>query len=322
MFGYLRFILAVFVLCSHSKITFFYVHQGWVAVFAFYILAGIVSTKLFYQVHQNNIKIYLKDRFLRIYPMAIFWLVIAFVSIAALTPNELSLSSLKFIYAITLIPLSYFSYINVQTLPNEIPGLDFVLPPFFSVGLEVQIYMLLAILFTVNKFWLIRTVAIISFIQYAIVIFFPIFKETQDAVNFSYTMFFSVFWVFYIGILIYYKKNKEVLLWWVILTSLLALQFATRHGLGSSPHTLIGVVIFIPIIAAMANVDVKLKFNNFFGSMSYIVYCNHYLVVFLSEKLYKTILPWYLTLAISMIIGLVSYWLIELPLNKKRGLKK
>lgn len=50
MHGTFRFLLAILVLLSHLDL-FFGFNQGWAAVFAFYILAGAVSSKLYLQIY-------------------------------------------------------------------------------------------------------------------------------------------------------------------------------------------------------------------------------------------------------------------------------
>lgn len=74
MFGYIRFILAYFVLLSHVGIRLAGKNIGVFAVVIFYILAGLVTSKVFIKIAPQNAQIsyFVKDRFLRIYPAFFF----------------------------------------------------------------------------------------------------------------------------------------------------------------------------------------------------------------------------------------------------------
>ena len=74
MFGYIRFILAYFVLLSHVGIGLAGKNIGVFAVVIFYILAGLVTSKVFIKIAPQNAQIsyFVKDRFLRIYPAFLF----------------------------------------------------------------------------------------------------------------------------------------------------------------------------------------------------------------------------------------------------------
>ena len=326
MFGYLRFILAAAVVASHLDIYFKKLHQGWMAVFCFYILAGLVSSKLYYKVFDSKPWPYIKDRLLRIYPMALVWLGLSFLILGLAYPEQISISASKVIASLSLIPLSYATIFHFVTLPGQTVGMDFIFPQYFSLGLELQIYACLALLFWVKKFWLTRIVAIVSLVQYTVIILVPLGLDRQMTVNFSYSVFFSTLWVFYLGILIYRERYKELIYWWSFCLAVTVFQFAAQFGLGSSPHTMIAVILGLPVIAIIARFEKKypehrLKFNGFFGSMSFIVYCNHYLVIFVYKNIAGYNPSFWQALAISFVIGLPTYWLIEKPLNKKRAVK-
>ncbi|MBQ7676255.1 MAG: hypothetical protein IJT33_07355, partial [Campylobacter sp.] len=103
MIGYLRLILACGVMLYHIFNDSFILF-GPFCVIIFYILAGSVSTKL---LNLYSPKEYLKDRFLRIYPVFFLYISLAFLFFYFSGFLEFRTTLLRTLTHFTLIPLNY-----------------------------------------------------------------------------------------------------------------------------------------------------------------------------------------------------------------------
>ncbi|MDA3053593.1 hypothetical protein OFN99_09040 [Campylobacter sp. JMF_03 NE3] len=291
------------------------------AVFCFYILAGLVSAKLIDQIFKKNIVSYLKDRFLRIYPMAIFWQLVSILALFLCFDNLLNLSLFKFLSHLLLIPLNYVSLLDLSVISNRDLTNNFILPPYFSLGIEVQIYLIFAFLLCYEKKDIMGILALFSFLNYCI---FSLVKLDSDfwQIQFTYIYIFSIFWIFYIGYLIYIKDIKKIAQYYLFICFLIVIELLTDSFYGVQPYCSIALLVFIPIVYFLQNrAGQKLKFNNFFGSMSFIIYCNHYLFILILQE-NKIGYDFWTIFFMAFLSGLTTYFLIEKPLNKFRKTKK
>lgn len=321
MFGYVRFLLATLVIVSHTTKNFtinsVYFDIGKMAVFGFYILAGLVSAKLIDQVFKKNIVKYLKDRFLRIYPMALFWQLVSILVLILCFDNLLNLSLSKFLLHLLLIPLNYVSLLDLSVISNRNITDNFILPPYFSLGIEVQIYLLFAFFLCRGKKDIMGILALFSFFNYCI---FSLTKFDSEfwQIQFTYIYIFSIFWIFYLGYLIYIKDIKKIVRYYFFICVLIFIELLTDSFYGVQPYCSIALLIFIPLIYLLQNrVGLKLKFNNFFGSMSFIIYCNHYLFILILQE-NKIGYDFWTIFFMAFFSGLITYYLIEKPLDRFR----
>lgn len=328
MFGYLRLFLALLVVSSHLNASIIkFVDQGKAAVFIFYVLAGLVTTKLYLEVFNKNVKAFMKDRFLRIFPMAWAWLIISFIVIYLVYPESLIISAKKLFYHFSIIPLNYFSYLDVQTLIEpDVSGMNFILPPYFSLGIELQTYFILALFLYFKNMSFLRMAAILSFISFSYVTSFGL-GSPQANINFSYVIFTQVFFAFYLGVLIYFKRDKELAFWYLAIIALFIFHFARFSSFGVSPTAQIGLIIFLPIIKLIYKYrDIKLPFNHLLGSFSFIIYLNHMLFIYyIDTDLINISFSWdtFITVVLASVISAIpAYYLIEVQLNKIRRVKE
>lgn len=311
MFGYIRFVLAYFVLLSHVGVNFLGKNLGVFAVVIFYILAGLVTSKVFLKIAPKDAQIsyFVKDRFLRIYPTFFFALVITAIFFYFSSYLEPNFSLKKLLYHALIVPLNYFFWLDLSVINAPI-GLNFLIPPSWSLGAELQAYALLvfAIRFQKAGFWL----AIVSFLVFAV--------ANLNLINsdvYGYRLVCGVFFMFYSGFLIYQKEFKKLAFFGVGMILLLGwLVFKQKFGLFSI-ETSLGYLVGIFIILAHENSKVKLKFNNFFGSLSYAIFIIHFLFIWISEYLLGTQNLVFITIS-SMVFGFINFYLIENYTNKIR----
>lgn len=324
MLGYFRLFLALCVVASHLNFFVLRLHQGWGAVFIFYILAGAVTIKLYERVFAFNLKSFMVDRFLRIYPMFLFWVVTSAIILLCYCPQEITLTLKNITQTVLLIPLNF---INPQIVNNT--NETFIWPPYFSLALELQAYLLLATLISLDTKYNknnLRFMAIVSFLIYVTVSLTGPFHK-QANIDYTYSRLIAVFFLFYIGTLLYKNKKREFSIWYLAILALFVTQVLTHGSYGSTPSTTFYLVTLMPILYSLYYKPKKVFGNKLAGSFSFIIYCNHFLFIYLykvnhnlagtsdikfSVTLFATII------CLSVATGIVSYFLIERPLNKIR----
>jgi len=143
MFGYLRFILAVFVLLSHVDVRIFNLNPGVIAVVIFYMLAGHVVSHLWNDIiPDGRAKLFrfYWDRILRIMPLYIYVLVITLLFLMFTGYADPRFSFFKLAGNFFVIPLNYYMVMDTTILTKP----DWCLiPPAWSLGAELQAYILL-----------------------------------------------------------------------------------------------------------------------------------------------------------------------------------
>jgi len=145
MFGYLRFFLAYLVLLSHIYIKFYGLNVGVFAVVMFYILAGYVVSHLYLDIlpkTKNRVFLFYKDRFLRIFPLYIYIAIITLLFLYITDYGNPKYSIQNIVSNFTIIPLNYYMYIDTTILQKPSWWL---IPPTWSLGTELQAYILLSI---------------------------------------------------------------------------------------------------------------------------------------------------------------------------------
>ena len=108
---YLRAIAVIFVFFYHLEISFF--ENGFLGVDIFFVISGFVITQMLLDDYYLNLKFdlynfYIK-RFKRIYPVLLFFLIVALLIVILLSPLDLFLGRFHVIF-FSLFGLSNFYY--------------------------------------------------------------------------------------------------------------------------------------------------------------------------------------------------------------------
>ena len=209
MFGYLRFILSFLVLLSHVDVRFYGLNPGVFAVVIFYILAGYVVAHLWEDIIPNGpndqdskdrLYRFYKDRALRILPLYIYaaFLTILFLLITGYANPQFSI--IKLVNNFLIIPLNYFMFIDNTILTTTPDG--WLIPPAWSLGTELQAYILLPFIFLFKKLKIV--LVIFSFCIYL--------TANLSIINpdyFGYRLIVGVFFIFVAGIAIQLIQNSK-----------------------------------------------------------------------------------------------------------------
>jgi peptidoglycan/LPS O-acetylase OafA/YrhL len=290
MTGYIRFFLAFLVLLSHAGIRFYGLNPGVVAVVIFYLLAGSVVSHLLAEIipsGKGQMPRFYLDRILRIFPLYLYVVALTALFLFFTSFGAPQVSFIKIINNLFIIPLNYFMYIDSTILTN--PSWCLV-PPSWSLGAELQAYLLLPLVIKNYNLKILTTLA--SFIVYMLAnlsIFHPDY--------FGYRLIFGVFFIFVIGSSM--QRNNSTTLhtsdtfdrwlpltaWVLIFMSACIFFYTDSFSPAYSKETFLGLLLGIPLIYLTFQTKKKLPLNSLLGSLSYGVFLCHFLVIWFLESL-------------------------------------
>jgi peptidoglycan/LPS O-acetylase OafA/YrhL len=197
MFGSLRFLLAYLVILSHLVGTEYVAHFGFYAVRGFFVISGLMMTAALNEVYRFDGLRFWTNRALRLLPP--YYLVCALTLLAiALAPAQAA-HYLKFWRSM---PDASDLLINLAVLPLQSTYGSFrFVPPFWSVAIEIDMYLLLFLVVSRQMSWaLIALVAGLSF-QLACI---------YDAINWDLDYFTapSAVFPFAVGAVLYFLRQR------------------------------------------------------------------------------------------------------------------
>ena len=315
MFGYIRFILAYFVLLSHVGIGLAGKNIGVFAVVIFYILAGLVTSKVFIKIAPQNAQIsyFIKDRFLRIYPAFFFAFALTILFFCATSYLQPHFNAKNLLLNVLIAPLNYFFWLDVSVIDAPV-GLNFLIPPAWSLGAELQAYTLLVL--AIKFRWLGYALALGSLGVYA--------AANLGFINadiYGYRLVCGVFFMFYTGFLIYQKELGKLAVFYAAVAALAGYLFYSREFSAFGVETATGYLVGAAVVLAHERFKFKLKFNDIAGSLSYAIFISHFLFIWLSEFWLGGVNLVFVTGG-SVVFGLINFYLIERKINKIRFKKR
>jgi len=192
--GLLRLILASFVMLSHLGISFFNINPGVSSVIVFYMLAGHVVSQLWTRrpVQQPSFAAlwFYQDRLWRIVPLYLYALVLAtalwfFGAQSGFIVRAPQLGD--WLANLLIIPLNYYMFTGQDAFT--------LLPPAWSLGVELQFYLLVPLLLSVPRLAI-----------GAVILSFAVFVLAQcgvlDTDIYGYRLLAGVGFVFLVGTLL------------------------------------------------------------------------------------------------------------------------
>ncbi|SDT84685.1 acyltransferase family protein [Desulfobacula phenolica] len=288
MFGYLRFFLSFLVVISHVGIRFYGLNPGVIAVVIFYLLAGHVVSRLWSDIlpcGPGKLAKFYTDRALRIFPLYIYVSLLTLVFLVVTGYAKPEFSFLKLAGNFLVVPLNYYMVVDTTILTKP----DWCLvPPAWSLGAELQAYVLLPLVLMKKQLKLLLAAA--SFGVYLLANLCVIHPD-----YFGYRLIFGVFFVFVAGASLQagraaqsrFRFDFDTLYPWLLwfLTAVLCAVFS-RQNLFSPAYTretFIGILVGIPLVRLMGKLRVKLPWNGLLGSLSYGVFLSHFLMIWLLD---------------------------------------
>lgn len=283
MFGYLRFVLAFFVLISHVDIRFAGLNPGVIAVVIFYILAGHVVSHLWADIiPEGPGKLYgfYRDRVLRIFPLYIYVAVLSVLFLVITDYGKPEFTPLRLIGNLTVIPLNFYMIFENTILTNPEQRL---IPPAWSLGAELQAYILLPLIF--SRGFLKILMVFTSFCVYMLANF-----QIIDSDYWGYRLIPGVFFMFVAGASIQRTKSNiphrsrfdllyPWITWLLIAVSGIFFQVNALFAPGYTKETFIGLLIGIPAIYILYHTPTKLPGNALMGALSYGIFLTHFLLI-------------------------------------------
>lgn len=330
--GYLRFILAYLVLLSHVGIFFNGYNQGVFAVTIFYILAGHVVSRLFEEKMYRNNFIFYRDRFLRIFPSYAFIYLLSLIFLVITDFGSPDFNFLKLLLNLLIIPLNYYMYISdfiniLRDCSNE----WYLIPPAWSLGSELQVYILLP--FLLNS----RFLFFIGFWS-SFFIFSLANLSVLNSDYFGYRFIVGTLFMFLIGVLLQrfisgrYSKldifNLVVsylflTVWYVYIVNLRGI-----YGVFTR-ETVLGLLVGVPLVFIILKFNRrKGRLNIFFGDLSYPLFLSHFLAIWFLQYLFgcvNRLSMWefgFLVSVIALFISVSAVVFIDEEVKRRRILKE
>lgn len=348
--GIYRLLLSISVLIFHTSTLLGTI--GYSAVFGFYIMSGFAISFVLDRTYRNQINSFWANRLLKIFPAYIavlvvsMWLYYCFGNDVMINMQNdklfvAALDQYKFKNIINEITLGYvhtpqresFAMKDLLLLFNGFPT---IVPQAWTNSVEIFFYLTAPFIVSLwNKhrkgYYYILLISII----------FPIITMILqlDFPTYRYRCVFSSYYLFLIGSLIYFKKDKlPVIKFNKVIFGLLCVLHISIFAFGENKTTLLeGKIIFSVILEILIIiVSTQIKFNNkqekLYSVLSIGIYLSHnlsraVLLVILGntdniyiENIigYGTIRFVISTLILSILFALLLYVFVDRQINKYR----
>ncbi len=279
--GVYRLILAALVAISHTGIDFFGYNPGVVAVISFYLLSGYVMTILIDKYYKDSFAIsaFYLDRAARLFPQFLFYMLLAsgciyFFKIES--PFTYQLNFFKWVLNFFILPQGFFMYWADGAL---------VIPQSWSLGLEMTFYLVIPwILMYCPARW-IYGLSGISFI-----IFLMAYFGKVNSDYFGYRLLPGTLFMFLVGSSFYKnnndaKKFRAIVFLSVVALLLFAFLKNTLYQLRYNKEVLVGLILGIICVNILKESTFS-KIDEFFGNLSYGVFLNHFIVIWIMQKFF------------------------------------
>lgn len=314
--GIYRFLLASLVVASHCGLLILGYNEGVVAVVSFMLLSGYVMTKLigkYYQAPAGAAPFYL-DRLGRLLPQFLFYSAAAAGLLQFTRLGALSLPWMD--YRLCPVPLVLLNFSLIGNNFSRILEGCMLLPASWSLGLEATFYALAPFLLQRA-----HRLARLGAVALSLAVFLLADFGVLDADLYAYRFLPGTLFIFAAGAALADSSlfpSKSVAALWAL--ALIVLAWIWRdpalYGQPFVKEVLAGFLTGVPILAGLA----KLKFREFdelAGNLSYGVYLNHILLIWIA-KAYLGVQSWNMAtfavlLAAASGFATASYYLVEVP---------
>lgn len=280
MFGTLRLLLALLVALAHAGISLHGYHIGVPAVIVFFILSGFVVASLLADnfPSRSDVLAFYFERFLRLAPLYYFFLLMGYLAFLygvaspwLVGPPDTTL----WIANLLIIPLDFYMFFE------RINGF-FLIPVAWSLGLEIQFYLLAP--------WLLRT-------PFMLFVTLAASFAIHAAANlgwlhtdwFGYRLLCGTLFMFLSGAMLFHSRTVSrwlpllLSLWIAELVLIISCGILGRWQGTFSLEMGLGFVVGLPVLALLARIPRK-RFDDWLGNLAYGVFLSHFAVMWLAGK--------------------------------------
>jgi len=314
MLGTYRLALALLVALSHVGVSIAGLNPGVVAVVGFYLVSGYVMTGLLRAHYRQSggVGAFYLDRFLRLFPH--------YLSVAAITCAWFVLTGAHTEYLrirptignlvenALVVPLNFYMFNHSDEFT--------LIPPAWSLGAEIQFYLVIPLLLLPGD----RRLRLTAFgVSVGVYLFAASGIISSDF--YGYRLLPGVLFMFLLGSFLYdmhqlgERRANQVPIFVIVATAGIAssLHFAGKLALPYNRETMIGLVLGVVALHLLGHLR-RRSIDDAIGNLSYGVFLNHFLVmwVFFDGRvvgLGATIGY----LGASVLIAFLMYWSVERP---------
>lgn len=310
--GIFRLVLALVVAMSHMGFRAFNSNPGVTAVISFFLISGYVVSALIYKYYLSPkylINFY-ADRLIRIYPQFIFYFLLACLIIKLGLPNSdisHSVNPQNILSSATILPLGMYMF-GWATAD--------IIPPAWSLGLELAFYLTIPILI----FYSVRRLAFLL----SLTVFLAANFGYIDTDTYGYRLLPGVLFMFLCGSFLYsgdkLEKGLVVFTLFVCITLFSLIVTGDIQQVPYNLEVLLGIIIAIPSVYLLSKVGYH-KIDELFGNISYGVFLNHFLLVHAANAIGFNEFGQLMMvgmLGVSIALSYASYSLIERPALRLR----
>ena len=314
--GLFRLFLAMLVVLGHMDINITGLHIAVSAVVVFYILSGHVVSKLWRESPELSIKNraiwFYKDRALRIFPLFLTAMVLSSVAwMLGAKSNFLSGSPTAVVWLsnIMVVPLNYYMFNGLDKFT--------LVPPAWSLGAELQFYLLIPLLLTF------RNVAI-SLAAASFVFYLMAQVGLLNADYYGYRLLAGVGFIFLLGVLVGRKDFASricLFIAWVASVGYCAFMAISEVYVAFNLDVALGLAVGLPLLQMFLRFPqsgfLKLLQKRA-GEISYGVFLFHFPVMWMLQLLgYEGKSTAVFVVLISGFLAWVAHALIERPIWAK-----
>ncbi|WP_434706282.1 acyltransferase [Pseudomonas sp. Z1-12] len=310
--GAYRLLLAMLVAVSHMGVTFLGLNPGVVAVVSFLIISGFVMTSLIEKTYNTpgQIGLFYIDRLLRLYPQFLLYFVLSCVVIHFLlpgTPQAAALTLENIATSLPILPLGFYMF--GITVPE-------ILPPAWSLGLEMGFYLLIPFLILYKT----RGIAF----ALSVTVFMVASLGYLDTDIYGYRLLPGVLFIFLCGSYLYRAQAKGLSM--VSVTLLVAALMFLAIVAGIIPRrpfnaeVTLGITLGLPAVFLLSRLK-RHRLDEFLGNISYGVFLNHFVVMYVLRAFWPVAYSGLIitvVLVLSFALSGISYYGIERSALKLR----
>ncbi|WLH33596.1 acyltransferase [Pseudomonas sp. FP2196] len=305
--GAFRLLLAVLVAVSHMGKTIAGLNPGVVAVISFLIISGFVMTSLIERNYYTpeKISLFYLDRALRLYPQFLLYFGMSCAVIYWLLPGTGQAAELTFsriASSLAIVPLGFYMFGVAST---------WILPPAWSLGLEVCFYLLIPFLLIFR----LRGVAFVLSVSVFLVACFGYI----DTDTYGYRLLPGALFMFLCGSYLYGARARGMVIAastaGVVALIFVAIMTGLIERRPFNAEVTLGIALGIPAVYLLTRFKFH-RVDELLGNISYGVFLNHFVVMYALHALWpadydaQRVIT---VLMLSLLLSCVSYYYVERP---------